>query len=73
GAAVGTGVFTPIQNNLGKRWTFIVAAIFGFLGILVAYFFVPDMTGIDLSLEDKKFMQYLADNGWEGVVGTRED
>lgn len=31
------------------------------------------MTGIDLSLEDKKFMQYLADNGWEGVVGTRED
>ncbi|EPS95610.1 hypothetical protein FOMPIDRAFT_1019364 [Fomitopsis schrenkii] len=73
GAAVGTGVFTPIQNHFGKRWTFIIAAIFGFFGILVAYFFVPDMTGVDLSLEDKKFMQYLADNGWKGEVGIREE
>lgn len=29
GAAVGTEAFTPIQNNLGKRWTFIIAAICG--------------------------------------------
>ncbi|KZT68331.1 MFS general substrate transporter [Daedalea quercina L-15889] len=73
GAAVGTGAFTPIQNNLGKRWTFIVAAIFGALGILVAYLFVPDKTGVDLSLEDTEFMQYLADNGWEGEVGITEE
>ena len=61
GAAVGTQAFTPIQNNLGKkyvqwhytreptneetRWTFIIAAICGVTGILVTYFFVPDMTG----------------------------
>lgn len=32
--------FTPIQNNLGKRWTFIVAAICGLVGIALAYFFV---------------------------------
>lgn len=29
GAAIGTEAFTPIQLNLGKRWTFIIAAICG--------------------------------------------
>lgn len=51
------------------RWTFIIAAICGVSGILVTYFFVPDMTGVDLADEDAKFMRYLADNGWEGEVG----
>ncbi|KAF8520353.1 MFS Git1p-like glycerophosphoinositol permease [Hysterangium stoloniferum] len=69
GAAVGTQAFTPIQTNLGKKWTFIVAAICGISGILVTYFFVPDMTGVDLADEDAKFMEYLAANGWEGHVG----
>ncbi|KAH9835369.1 MFS Git1p-like glycerophosphoinositol permease [Rhodofomes roseus] len=94
GAAVGTEVFTPIQDNLGKRcemfthtfamrilmdssltrrWTFIVAAIFGALGILVTYLFVPDMTGIDLALEDTRFLRYLAENGWDGDVGIAGD
>ncbi|CAL1695353.1 unnamed protein product [Somion occarium] len=73
GAAVGTQAFTPIQNNLGKKWTFIIAAICGVTGILVTYFFVPDMTGVDLADEDRKFMQYLADNGWEGEIGEDED
>ncbi|KAL1951681.1 hypothetical protein VTO73DRAFT_830 [Trametes versicolor] len=69
GAAIGTQAFTPIQTNLGKKWTFIIAAICGVTGILVTYFFVPDMTGVDLADEDEKFLQYLADNGWEGEVG----
>ncbi|KAF8588658.1 MFS Git1p-like glycerophosphoinositol permease [Ramaria rubella] len=73
GAAVGTQAFTPIQNNLGKRWTFIIAAICGVTGILITYFFVPDMTGVDLADEDAKFMQYLADNGWEGNVGEDDE
>lgn len=90
GAAVGTQAFTPIQNNLGKkyvflfrpadhkltfvsRWTFIIAAICGVTGILVTYFFVPDMTGVDLADEDRKFMEYLAENGWEGEVGEEDD
>ncbi|KIJ39867.1 hypothetical protein M422DRAFT_210104 [Sphaerobolus stellatus SS14] len=73
GAAVGTQAFTPIQNHLGKRWTFIIAAICGVTGILVTYFFVPDMTGIDLADEDAKFLQYLADNGWEGAVGEGDE
>jgi len=51
------------------RWTFIVAAICGVTGVLVTYFFVPDMTGVDLADEDAKFMQYLNENGWEGQVG----
>ncbi|CDO78229.1 hypothetical protein BN946_scf184726.g4 [Trametes cinnabarina] len=73
GAAIGTQAFTPIQNNLGKKWTFIIAAICGVTGILVTYFFVPDMTGVDLAEEDEKFLQYLADNGWRGEVGDDED
>ena len=39
----------------------------------MTYFFVPDMTGVDLADEDAKFMQYLASNGWEGVVGEDDD
>jgi hypothetical protein len=45
----------------------------GITGIVVTYFFVPDMTGIDLADEDAKFMQYLAENGWEGEVGEDDD
>lgn len=73
GAAIGTQVFTPIQNNLGKRWTFIIAAICGVTGILVTYLFVPDMTGVDLAEEDARFMEYLERNGWDGTVGEDED
>ncbi|KAH9944108.1 MFS Git1p-like glycerophosphoinositol permease [Epithele typhae] len=73
GAAIGTQAFTPIQNNLGKKWTFIIAAICGVTGILVTYFFVPDMTGIDLADEDENFLKYLAENGWEGDVGDDDD
>ena len=72
GAAVGTEVFTPIQNNLGKRWTFIIAAICGVVGVLVTYFFVPDVTGDDLAIEDEKFRAYLVANGWDGVMGERD-
>ncbi|KAE8214458.1 hypothetical protein CF319_g9089, partial [Tilletia indica] len=39
GAAIGTQVFRPIQDHLGKKWTFIIAAIVGVLGIIIAYFF----------------------------------
>lgn len=57
---------------MNSRWTFIVAAICGVTGILVTYFFVPDIKH-DLAEEDVKFMQYLADNGWEGEVGEDDD
>lgn len=47
-------------------------AICGTTGILVTYFFVSDMTGVDLADEDMKFMQYLAENGWTGEVGENQ-
>ncbi|TFY67181.1 hypothetical protein EVJ58_g1786 [Rhodofomes roseus] len=72
GAAVGIQVFIPIQDNLGKRWTFIVAAIFGAVGILITYVFIPEMTGVDLALQDEKFLKYLVENGWEGQIGDAE-
>lgn len=72
GAAIGTQAFTPIQTNLGKRWTFIIAAICGVTGILVTWIFVPDMTGKDLADEDKAFLEYLEEHEWHGDVGELE-
>lgn len=69
GAAIGTQAFTPIQNHLGKRWTFIIAAICGVVGVLVTYFFVEDLTGEDLSERDKRFRAYLVEHGWDGEMG----
>jgi hypothetical protein len=51
------------------RWSFIIAGFGSAAGILVTYFFVPDMTGVDLADVDARFMEYLERNGWEGVVG----
>ncbi|KAG5749708.1 hypothetical protein H9Q69_006772 [Fusarium xylarioides] len=69
GAAVGTQAFKPIQLNLGKRWTFIIAAICGVTGNLVTYFFVPNVTGEDLSKNDERFHTYLVHHGWDGEIG----
>lgn len=73
GAAIGTETFTPIQDSLGKRYTFIIAAAIGVLGVLVTFFFVPDMTGKDLVDEDRKFMVYLRENGYVHEVGLRDE
>ena len=72
GAAVGTEVFTPIQDNLGKKWTFIIAAICGVVGIIVTYFFIPNITGEDLAGEDEKFRAYLVAHGWDGEMGEED-
>ncbi|KAI9826582.1 MAG: Plasma membrane permease, mediates uptake of glycerophosphoinositol and glycerophosphocholine [Thelocarpon impressellum] len=69
GAAIGTEAFLPIQRNLGKRWTFIIAALCGIAGVLVTYFFIPDISGADLSEEDERFRLYLVKNGWVGEMG----
>ena len=72
GAAVGTQVFLPIENNLGVRWTFIIAAIVGVVGILVTYFFIPNLTGDDLAIEDERFRAYLVRHGWHGTMGEED-
>lgn len=69
GAAVGTEAFTPIQTNLGKRWTFIIAAICGVAGVLVTWIFVPNLRGEDLAEEDEKFRLHLVSKGWDGEMG----
>jgi len=69
GAAIGTQAFTPIQTHLGNRWTFIIAAIVGVVGVLVTFFFVEDLTGEDLGERDKRFKAYLIGNGWDGEMG----
>ncbi|KAK0384865.1 hypothetical protein NLU13_7343 [Sarocladium strictum] len=72
GAAVGTQAFKPIQQHLGKKWTFIIAAICGVVGVVVTYFFVEDISGDDLAIRDDRFRQYLVDNGWEGEIGEND-
>jgi MFS family permease len=69
GAAIGTQVFTPIQTHWGNRWTFIIAAIVGVVGVLVTYFFVEDLTAEDLGERDKIFKAYLVASGWTGEMG----
>ncbi|KAJ9245998.1 hypothetical protein DTO027B5_8415 [Paecilomyces variotii] len=69
GAAIGTEAFTPIQDNLGKKWTFIIAAICGVVGVLVTWFFVPDISGEDLKYRDEQFRAYLVAHGWDGEMG----
>lgn len=72
GAVVGTKAFTPIETNLGQKWTFIIAAICGLLGILGALFFIPHLKEDDLMMEDVKFKNYLLANGWTGTFGYEE-
>ncbi|ANB15485.1 Git1p [Sugiyamaella lignohabitans] len=69
GAAIGTEVFTPIQTNLGQKWTFIIAAIIGLCGIVIVYFFIPHLNDEDLGAEDRRFAAYLRSQGWDGQIG----
>ncbi|SNX84509.1 related to GIT1 - Glycerophosphoinositol transporter also able to mediate low-affinity phosphate transport [Melanopsichium pennsylvanicum] len=69
GAAVGVQVFTPIQHHLGKKWVFIISACLGLIGIALVYFCIPETTKFDLAEEDRNWLTYLVDNGWQGEVG----
>ncbi|BGP55985.1 hypothetical protein JCM8202_005127 [Rhodotorula sphaerocarpa] len=69
GAAIGVQTFTPIRDNLGQRYTFIVAACCGVVGMLVTFFFIRNDLGGDLAEEDARFAAYLEQQGWEGEMG----
>ena len=73
GAAVGTQAFTRIHDNLGAKWTFIISAILGSVGVLLAVFTIPHLKDDDLMMEDVKFENYLRDNGWTGSFGFEDD
>lgn len=70
GAAIGTQVFKPIQNNLGKKWTFIIAAIIGAVGVAMTLLFIPHLRDEDLMDEDIRFAEYLRAHGYTGQIGT---
>ncbi|UZJ56940.1 hypothetical protein CBS101457_006260 [Exobasidium rhododendri] len=75
GAVVGTEVFKPVENSIGTRFVFIIAAGIGVIGVLVSFFLIPDTTKFDLATEDEAWRQYLLANGWDGYMGdgsTRE-
>lgn len=72
GAVVGTKSFTPLRSK-GDKWTFIVAAICGLLGVLVAWIFIPHLTDDDLLKQDIKFKNYLRSNGWTGRFGDENE
>ncbi|PTN13399.1 Git1p [Saccharomyces cerevisiae] len=72
GSVVGVECFQPIRDNLGARWTFIIAAICGLIGIIITYFFVPHSLESDLMKQDVEFHNYLVSNGWTGKMGFDE-
>ena len=73
GAAIGTQVFTPIQNSFdtdqkGIQAVFLIGAAFAATGGLISWFLIPDKER-DLEDEDAKFRAYLAQHGYHGVFG----
>ena len=73
GAAVGTEVFTPIQNSFsddfkGTQAVFLIGAAFALVGGIIAWVFIPN-NHLALESEDAKFREYLAANGYSGSFG----
>lgn len=68
GAAIGTEVFILIQDNIGKKWTFIFAAICGVGGVLATWIFVKDVRGDDLANEDEQLSPCFVSRGWIGEM-----
>jgi MFS family permease len=72
GAAIGTQVFTPIQNSFGDTFkgqqaVFLIGAGFALAGGLISWFLIPDKEK-DLESEDRRFRDFLAANGYDTSV-----
>ncbi|KAF7178259.1 hypothetical protein CNMCM7691_006934 [Aspergillus felis] len=69
GAAIGTEVFTPIQNSFdstfkGQQAVFLIGSGFAVIGGLCSWFLIPDMSR-ELETEDARFKAYLEENGYD--------
>ncbi|KAH3683417.1 hypothetical protein WICPIJ_005636 [Wickerhamomyces pijperi] len=73
GAAIGTSIFTPLQQKHGKKSTFYLSGAVALIGAVVVYFGVPDYSDKDLDFLDEEFNDYLLANGWNGEVGEFEN
>lgn len=73
GAAIGTQVFTPIQDSFpgtfqGVQGVFLIGAAFAATGAIVSHLLIPNRER-DLEAEDARFRAYLEENGYAGVFG----
>lgn len=69
GAAIGTQVFTPIQNSFddvfkGQQAVFLIGAGFAAVGGIISWTLIPDKEK-DLESEDVRFRAYLEEHGYE--------
>lgn len=69
GAAIGTQVFTPIQQSFhsvekGQQAVFLIGSAFCIVGAIIGWVFIPDKER-DLESEDVKFRNYLEDHGFD--------
>ena len=69
GAAIGTQVFTPIQDSFddtfkGQQAVFLIGAGFAAVGGLISWFMIPDKDR-DLESEDKRFRIFLEEHGYD--------
>ena len=73
GAAIGTQVFTPIQDSFdneqkGLHAVFLIGAAFALVGGIVPWKLIPDKER-QLEGEDARSRAYLVDHGYEGMFG----
>lgn len=73
GSAIGTQVFTPIQDSFsdaeeGVRAVFLIGAAFATIGGVVSWFMLPDRDR-DLESEDSRFRTFLEEYGYSGEFG----
>lgn len=77
GAAIGTQVFTSIQNaysddsSKGDQVAFLIGSAFAVVGALVALFLIPDVSR-QLDDDDEAWKKYLAENGWQATWGDAD-
>lgn len=72
GAAIGTQVFTPIQNSFantqqGQQGVFLIGSAFAIVGGIISWVLIPDKER-DLESEDVRFRAYLEEHGFETDV-----
>lgn len=73
GAAIGTQVFTPIQDSFsdtfsGVQAVFLIGAAFAAVGGVISWTLIPDKEK-DLEDEDAKFRAYLEEHGFDTAFG----